>query len=956
MSEHGGCPNSAEAEPRGRPRFGLLALLLDWRKSALFLVALISVSLGSSALALRVDPGVESMIPHGPGDLEQLQTFHALFGADEVIVLALHSDQLFSRDSLARLHQLTERVASLPQVARVLSPTNLRDIDGDALGPAPVVPYARVVSGKMTPEALGTWLGSHPLFGGLLVAKDARTAALLVEPEPATGSVDGRGGLVADLRRLAGEAGPGVTAFVAGIPVEKHDVARYIARDQKIFVPLVFLILVAMTAVLYRHPVGVMVPLTVVTLALVWTLGIFGVAGKSLNPVTSLMTPVILVMSLEGAIQLINQYLAARAEGLPLRPALERAHRFMRIPCFNAALTAAIGFVSLLTLPIPAIRDFGAFTAIGIMIGYGLTIGLTPLLLASLPDFPPGIIRTFEPGPVERGLSRIVRWVCEHRWTTAIFVGVILLVSVAGVTQIRVETDLIRSLRHASPLAAATRFIDARLTGVNSIEIVIPEVSARDPVALGQVARFEEAVRNLPDVRKVTGLTDLLARINRAMPRGDDQYARLPEGPEASADLADFITGLRKEAPADVRRFLADGASDRATLRVNARVPALDTGRSQALFARIREAAGHAGLPGVSLTGNFVVFSNMSTTLVQHQARGLGLALVLIVVVMAIQFRSMRLGLLCTIPNGAPILVVYGLMGWSGVALSVPTAMIASVAIGTIVDNSIYLLARFREAFTAQADYVSALTSMVRSSGRAVVYSTVTLAVGFWVGVFSSFVPTVHFGILTGSAFLLGLIGPFVVLPLCLILFQPLGRPARRAVAVTMLLAVMSVAAALFAATPALAQDGQRDVLLKEQFGKTDGPGRHRGQPFLVIFGTVDGMRRMKAWEDQIRDKVPGAKTLIILRGLDARRAIGQMTEAEVNERLQQNVPADIAILVDWKGQFIRAYALPDVDVSTTVVDTGGKTCRTVAGPVTPEGLDLVRQLLLHVRQTGSCP
>jgi hypothetical protein len=166
----------------------------------------------------------------------------------------------------------------------------------------------------------------------------------------------------------------------------------------------------------------------------------------------------------------------------------------------------------------------------------------------------------------------------------------------------------------------------------------------------------------------------------------------------------------------------------------------------------------------------------------------------------------------------------------------------------------------------------------------------------------------------------------------------------------------MSIAAALFTAGPALAQDGQRDVLLKDQFGKPDGPGRHRGQPFLVIYGTVDGMRRMKAWEDQVREKVPGAKTLVILRGLDARRAIGQMTEAEVNERLQQNVPADIAILVDWQGQFIRAYALPDVDVSTTVVDARGKTCRTVAGPVTPEGLDLIRQLLLHVRQTGRCP
>src|SRR5262249_9349141 len=151
-----------------------------------------------------------------------------------------------------------------------------------------------------------------------------------------------------------------------------------------------------------------------------------------------------------------------------------------------------------------------------------------------------------------------------------------------------------------------------------------------------------------------------------------------------------------------------------------ARVTALDTSSSQALFAEMRQAADNAGLHDVSLTGNFVVFSNMSTTLVQHQIRGLAVALILIVGVMTVQFRSLRLGLLCVIPNALPILVVYGLMGASGIALSVPTAMIASVALGTIVDNSIYLLARFRESFAQRADYLDAMIAMVRASGRAV--------------------------------------------------------------------------------------------------------------------------------------------------------------------------------------------------------------------------------------------
>src|SRR5262245_53221898 len=711
----------------------VIPFLVARRTPVLLVIAILTAFFGWSALALRTDPGVESMIPSGPGDRDRLRACQALFGSDEIVVLAFHSDHLFSPGTLERIDRLTRRVATLPGVASVLSPTNVRDLEGDALGPKPMIPYADMLAGKLTPERLGERLGSHPIFGGLLVAKDARTAAVLVELEPTADGRDVRRDVATELRRVATEIGPDLPAFVAGIPVEKTDVARYIARDQAIFIPLVFLILSVMTAMLYRHSIGVLVPLSVVTLALVWTLGLFTIAGRSLNPVTSLMAPVILVMSLEATVQLLNQYLAARARGLPMPGALEQADRRMRIPCFNAALTAAIGFVSLLALPIPAIRDFGLFTALGIMIGYGFTIVLTPLLLASLPDFPVGVIDRFEAGSIERGLSRVTRWVCEHRWPTAIGGGAIAMLSPAGIARTHVETVLIRSLRYARPLATATRFIDKHLTAVNSVEIVISGVSPSDPDAVAKVAHFEEAVRGLPDVRKATGLPDLFARINRALHGGDDGYARLPEGPDAAADLEEFVSHRPKHAPADLRRFLASDAGGDPTLRVIARVPALNTSSSQALFAQIRHAADSAGLPNVSLTGNFVVFSNMSTTLVHHQIQGLGVALILIVGVMTVQFRSIRLGLLCVIPNTLPILVVYGLMGWSGIALSVPTAMIASVALGTIVDNSIYLLARFREAFAQRADYLDAMITMVRASGRAGGDSTGTLA-GGWFG------------------------------------------------------------------------------------------------------------------------------------------------------------------------------------------------------------------------------
>jgi hypothetical protein len=122
----------------------------------------------------------------------------------------------------------------------------------------------------------------------------------------------------------------------------------------------------------------------------------------------------------------------------------------------------------------------------------------------------------------------------------------------------------------------------------------------------------------------------------------------------------------------------------------------------------------------------------------------------------------------------------------------------------------------------------------------------------------------------------------------------------------------------------------------------------------LLLYGKVEGLRRMKGWEDRIRNEIPG--TLVILRGLDARSARGRKTEAEVNERLQLNVPPEIALLIDWKGDLVRAYRLPDADVSVTIVDAKGRGCRSVAGPVNRDAFDQLRLLFVQVRKAGACP
>jgi len=620
--------------------------------------------------------------------------------------------------------------------------------------------------------------------------------------------------------------------------------------------------------------------------------------------------------------------------------AMVLALRQCRIPCLNAAVTTAIGLLTLWMIPVAAIRSFGLFCAAGVLLSYVLTMTLAPLLLLWLPTRPAASLRR---NRVEHFLQAIAAGVFRHPAILALAWFALLVAALAGISRLQVETDMIRALRPGSPLREATLFIDQNLTGVNSLEILIDGVATDDLPGLARVASFEEAM--LPGLRKVTGLPDLYARAHRAFRAGDPTFARLPTGPDAQEDLEDIRWLLQEQAPEQLARYVSP---DGQTLRLAGRATALDTAASQRLFAQIREAAERTGLPDVRLTGNFVVLSNMSTTLVPHQVEGLALALLLIGGTLVLQFRSLRLGLLGLIPTAVPILLIYGLMGWLGIALSVPTAMIACVALGMTVDGTIHLMARFRAVFDETGDYLATVKQMLLRSGRATVFASITLCLGFCAGAFSSFIPSIHFAVLTGATLLVGLACVVLLLPLLLCLLRPLGAPgkARNQLAPLALLLLLPMSA-----TPAMPGEG---VVLQDQYGKEDSVGQHRGKTVLLLYGQATGLRRMKVWEDKVGEKT--THELVILRGLDVRPVRGKKTEEEVNERLRKAVPPGISLLLDWNGDLARAYEIPAVKMAAVVISPEGTPCGVVTGSTNPESLDRVLGLIAHAAEEGTCP
>jgi hypothetical protein len=274
--------------------------------------------------------------------------------------------------------------------------------------------------------------------------------------------------------------------------------------------------------------------------------------------------------------------------------------------------------------------------------------------------------------------------------------------------------------------------------------------------------------------------------------------------------------------------------------------------------------------------------------------------------------------------------------------------MIAGVAIGMTVDNTIHLVSSFRRAYGESGNERQALASMMGSSGRAVTTATLTAAAGFAMGLFGSFLPTVHFAVLVGAALLLGLLSVMVLLPLSLILVGPLpSARSRTATAVALVLALTGTASAADEIV------GQEEIALEDQYGQRYGPTRFEGEVRLLLYGKPNELRKMKSWEVKILGLVE--QEVAVLRAVDAREILGKKSKHEVNDRLRQSVPREISILVDWSGVLARLYGLPE-GLSATVLSPTGSACGTVAGTAQEASLSEIHAILKSVREQGTCP
>ncbi len=726
---------------------------------------------------LQFDSSPSTLIISGSAEKHYHERISRVFGSDQILLIAISSDDLLEPGGLQQMRDLTSRLERIPGIKRVLSLTNVSDVKGekDEVTISPLVPEDLQ---NLDGESLRARILANPLLEGSLVSKDLRTTCLIAfldDFDPRSALVLGRD-VTRQVRTAVDRMRGKQHVIIGGLPEMELEGTENMIRDLWLFTPLTLLLVLGILMLTFRSFRGILLPLVIIALTLSWSVGIMAWTGVSLKVSTLVLPSLLISNGCSYVIHFLAQYRRILA-GNYLPPAEQSETgrvrhknaildtlKLTQTPIFISALTTMAGFGSLALNRIPAIRDLGIFAILGIFLSSVFCLTITPSILALLPE-----PRDSKPQP-DRGraldafLARVAAFVSlRRRW---IFGASILAAAcaVAGASRLEVRTDYLGYFGKNAPVVRAAEEFHERLAGIAPVSVILEAGGTRpitDPRILQAAESFQQSLRAISGIDSTFSLVDTLKLLNRAFHSEDPRFFSLPEEAEAVRQLIEL-------AESDPRGLVPDLlAEDEKSLRILVRTHLFDSSSLQQLLSSVEREGTRLLPPEVRarVTGTLVLMNRTSDQVAVEQVKSLLVSVALIALIVLLVFRSWRIGLQALGPAALPILLFFGLMGWAGIPLNANTSVIASIAIGIAIDNCIHYIVHFQRSTRSGLSIRDSTRQSLERVGGPMISAAGALTLGFIVFGFSNFAPVSHFGFLSAFIMVVNLMADLFLLP-----------------------------------------------------------------------------------------------------------------------------------------------------------------------------------------------
>jgi hydrophobe/amphiphile efflux-3 (HAE3) family protein len=708
---------------------------------------------------IRIDAEVEALVPRNMESKINTDKIEDTFGGTDMIMILLKCQDVLSDSTLYRLQKIESEFSQLPQIERALSLFTMKDIksqDGSMIVD-PALPFIPTTDEER--DSIRKMLSANTMVMGVVVSNDFTMASIIGTIQKETDDKE-----LLDAVNAIIEQNPGPEEVIlGGFPVVGQSITHNILRDLKILLPLSILFMLIILALSFRDFKGVFLPLSVVFMSMLISVGLIPIIGWKFSLVTVLLPVMMVAIGNNYGIYLVNRYqeILRRDPGIGTRPMLKELSSALTKPILLCALTTMAGVLALLThIIVPA--------AIGI--GWALILSLfyIPAMLAVLPK---SKIRLKENkphiSPLEHFLFKMGILITRKPKTVLIVAGLITVLIGTGMIRLTVEGNTIKFFRKEDPVRVTSDLIDKNFGGSQTLSIQF-RGDIKDPELLKRMDYYEKDLKDEQGVGQVMSLASVIRLMSKslldstdpgydAIPDSRDGVAQYLELYSMSGDPADFeqLVDFNYENAQVLIRI--DEASSETILRLVDHIKEIT--RDDPMIARI----GGIGL----------ISAEMTDSLVKGQWRSTFFAMLIVCLLVMWIFMTPKAGLLVLFPLGMACIVLFGIMGWFGIAFDPATTLITSVMIGCGVDYTVQYLWRQRSEMEAGLTQPRAVVKTLYTTGQAISFNALAVMLGFTPLIFSTFLPIRFFGLMMLISIFICLIGALVVVPAINLVWKP---------------------------------------------------------------------------------------------------------------------------------------------------------------------------------------
>ena len=723
-------------------------------KLVLFAALIATVVLGALILQVKVDTDPENMLSSSNSVRVLNRSISEEFGTKNMLVLGIVEESgILNADTLGKASRLVSDIKGIENIEPegVLSFTSVNAVPSGDFNEDDV---------KIIADALA----ADSILGSRVISENGTGLAIYI-PLREKGDVNGVTSEVERLLAVHGLAGDG--NYLTGLPLAEEKFGRDMFIQMGLLAPLAGLLIFLLMFYFFRKLILVVAAMMVAMLSVVWTMGLLTGTGFTLHIMSSMIPVFLMPIAVLDSIHILSEFFERYPSSKDRQTTLRTVYKELATPITFTSLTTAVAFSSLALAPIPPVQVFGLFIAFGVFAAWLLTMLFLPAFIMLLGEegLQKSIKGDSETGSkaLTGGLRRLGGLAVGKPWIFPVLFIALGAAAIPGVLSVSVNDNPVKWFKSGSDIRVATEEFNRLFPGVYNASLIIESDRLTDTGVMAKLRDLGERLSEISFVGQVTSYADLV-------PSGVGQDT----DPRTEAEVAAFLDEVFDSRKGIYAAGLISQDYQRANIQVS-----MKKGDNKSMQRVLDEA--EAFLESrpfpAGTTVDWAGETYLNLVWQDKMVNGMLKAFISTFIVVFILFRSLRWAFLAILPLSATILLVYGVIGFSGKDYDMPIAVLSTLVLGIAIDFAIHFIQRYRQLVEEHASVGAALSRIYEEPARAITRNALIIALGFVPMFFASLTPYIIVGIFMASIMALSWMASLALLPSIIALFQ---RGARK--------------------------------------------------------------------------------------------------------------------------------------------------------------------------------